>query len=210
MHLAHPRVLIIDYGLGNLGSVRRAFEECGAKVSIGCSRDSFLDASHVVIPGVGAFAEGMGLLESQGLPSMIKDFVVQAGKPLLGICLGMQLLGIDGIEGGLTKGLCLVDGHVLPLQPSSPRERIPHVGWNEVHHDGTSALLSSIPSGVDFYFVHSYAIAAASPEQIVATTPYCGDFVSVIQNGNVWGTQFHPEKSQRAGMQLLRNFLALE
>lgn len=210
MPLAHPRVLIVDYGLGNIGSVRRAFEECGAKVSIGCSRDSFIDASHVVIPGVGAFAEGMALLNSLGIPPMIERFVVQEGKPLLGICLGMQLLAFDGIEGGKTEGLGLVDGHVLPLQPSVPKERIPHVGWNEVHHDGTSALLSSIPSGMDFYFVHSYAIADASPEQIASKTPYCGGFVSVIRNGNVWGTQFHPEKSQRAGMQLLRNFLALE
>lgn len=204
-----PRVLIVAYGMGNVGSVRRAFEECGAEVMSGCASEQFLEASHVVIPGVGAFAEGMAQLNSHGIPSMIERFVVQEDKPLLGICLGMQLLANDGIEGGLTEGLGLVGGHVVPLQSKGPGERIPHVGWNEVHHDGNCPLLESIPSGKDFYFVHSYAYSGVRADQIVGRTPYCGSFPSVIRNGSIWGTQFHPEKSQRAGMRLIRNFLAL-
>lgn len=209
MSLATPRVLIVGYGMGNIGSVRRAFEECGAVVATGCDPDDFRGSSHVVLPGVGSFHEGMARLVDREVPAMLERFVVQDGRPLLGICLGMQLLALEGVEGGSTRGLGLIDGEVLPLRPADPGERIPHVGWNEVHHDGSSPLLGSIPSGADFYFVHSFAISCRQPGQVVARTPYCGSFASVVGEGNVWGTQFHPEKSQRAGMQLLRNFLSL-
>lgn len=209
MNLASPRVLIVGYGMGNIGSVRRAFEECGASVTTGCDSESFRGASHVVLPGVGSFHEGMERLVARDVPSMLERFVIQEGRALLGICLGMQLLAREGVEGGATRGLGLIDGEVLPLRPADSRERIPHVGWNEVHHDASSPLLASIPSGMDFYFVHSFAISCRRPEQVVAQTPYCGSFASVVGDRNVWGTQFHPEKSQRAGMQLIRNFLSL-
>lgn len=202
------RVLIVDYTMGNIDSMRRALEECGASVVVGNRVDDFNSATHIVLPGVGSFPSGMERLEGFNIPALLQEQVMERGIPLLGVCLGMQLLAETGMEVRLAKGLGFVPGKVVPLK-ASISERIPHVGWNGVVHDGSSPLLRGISSGKDFYFVHSYYFECAQAQDIVATTDYCGGFASIINRGNIWGTQFHPEKSQRTGMQLLKNFLAL-
>lgn len=200
-------VLVIDYGLGNLASVRRAFEECGATVEIADDPVRLEMADRVVLPGVGGFAEGMANLRAAHWPERLRETLANPEIRLLGICLGMQLLAGEGCEGGATSGLGLIPGKVTRLAPAA-RERIPHVGWNEVVPVGESALLCDLPAATDFYFVHSYHFEPTDESAVLATTPYCGSFASVVGRGNVFGTQFHPEKSSAAGFRLIRNFLA--
>lgn len=203
------KVIVIDYGMGNLGSVRRAFEECGADVLITDSPEDLKLSTHIVLPGVGAFPDGMQNLSERGWIPAIEEAVHQDGIPFLGICLGMQLLTGIGYEGGVTRGLNLVPGEVVLFEQTSAKERIPHVGWNEVASVSPNDLFEKIPNGSDFYFVHSYYMKPEDSSSILATTPYCGQFASVVQRGNVYGVQFHPEKSQRTGFQLIKNFLNL-
>jgi glutamine amidotransferase len=200
-------VVIVDYGMGNLASVQRALEECGAYVEIADEPTALRRASHVVLPGVGAFGDAMVRLAAGGWIAPLRQLAAEH-VPLLGICLGMQLLADYGEEGGAHDGLGLVPGRVTRLQPVGRNERVPHVGWNEVLPQRADPLFESIAPRTDFYFVHSYCFAPAQPEHVVATTPYCGAFASVVRNGSIAGTQFHPEKSSRAGFRLLRNFLA--
>jgi glutamine amidotransferase len=202
--------VIVDYGMGNLGSVRRALEECGASPLVSADPADVAAASCVVVPGVGAFADGMEHLESRGLAGAVRKAAGE-GTPVLGICLGMQLLADRGFEGGETRGLGLIAGEVRRLVPDAPGTRIPHVGWNEVSPRGEAAegLFGGIPDRSDFYFVHSYAFRPARERDVAAVTPYCGSFVSAVASGNVFGVQFHPEKSSKRGFALLRNFLRL-
>lgn len=200
-------VIIIDYGMGNLGSVQRALEQCSARCAISSNPEDLTNATHIILPGVGAFSEGMNQIHQRGWFTAIREAVFQNSMPLLGICLGMQLLADIGDEGGKTSGLSLIPGEVCLLQPQSPKERIPHVGWNEIVKSGTNPIFNDIPDGSDFYFVHSYHFKVVNPQNIIATTAYCGEFSSAVSAGNVFGVQFHPEKSQRSGFQLLRNFL---
>ena len=201
-------VAIIDYGLGNVDSVARAVRECGGEPLITGNPAEIRTASSMILPGVGSFPDGMRELKQRGLDGVLRHEAIEEGIPLLGICLGMQLLATTGFEGGETPGLDLVPGEVRRLEPAA-RERVPHVGWNEVNHKADCPLFESLSSGKDFYFVHSYHLTCANPEHMAAQTPYCGEFVSCVQSGPVFGTQFHPEKSQKPGLQLLRNFLAL-
>jgi glutamine amidotransferase len=202
-------VAIIDYGMCNLGSVRRAFEECGAEVEL-TDRPSDLDrADHLVLPGVGAFTQGMANLKTQGWIEALQKNAIEKQKPLLGICLGMQLLAELGLEGGETKGLGFIRGRVERLKPPTAEIRIPHVGWNEIHFAKSNPLFEGIDAGTDFYFVHSYHFVLSEPSDALATTPYCGGFVSSVAHKNILGVQFHPEKSQKPGFQLIRNFLKL-
>ncbi|MBF0589303.1 MAG: imidazole glycerol phosphate synthase subunit HisH [Magnetococcales bacterium] len=204
-------VCIIDYGIGNLGSVRRAFEECDAH-ELFISRDpkDLAHAAHVVLPGVGAFRDGMQLLKNAGWVEPIRKATLEDGVPLLGICLGMQLLATTGSEGGDVPGLDLIPGRVVRMTPTADDERIPHVGWNEVHPvDHTHPLLENIHAGSDFYFVHSFHMVPDQAKHAAATTPYCGGITSVLARDTIVGTQFHPEKSSRFGFQLIRNFLAM-
>lgn len=203
------KTLIVDYGMGNLGSVRRALEECGSDVVISDDPVDCGRVDHIVLPGVGAFADGMTALKDGGWFDALCTAAQEDKIPLLGICLGMQLLADKGLEGRETAGLGLIPGEVRQLVPNAPETRIPHVGWNEVHHGGVHPLFTGIPTGTDFYFVHSYHFVPGNAVDALASTPYCGSFVSAIARGTVCGTQFHPEKSSRAGFQLLRNFLAL-
>jgi glutamine amidotransferase len=200
-------VLIIDYGVGNLASARRSFEECGAAVVVSDDPRDTQTASSVVVPGVGAFTQAMERLRERGWVDSVRE-AASVGVPVLGICLGMQLLADSGDEGGECEGFGLVPGRVERMVPTRPDERIPHVGWNEVHSASNDPLLNGIPPGADFYFVHSYRFVTADRDNVVATTPYCGEVVSVVRNKNVVGVQFHPEKSSRAGLQMIRNFLA--
>jgi glutamine amidotransferase len=203
------KTLVIDYGMGNLGSVKRALEECGTDVFISDNPVDCAMADHIVLPGVGAFADGMAALTASGWSTALHRASHDEKIPLLGICLGMQLLADKGFEGGETNGLGLIPGRVCRLVADSPGTRIPHVGWNEVHHSGAHQLFNGIPVGTDYYFVHSYHFVPCNAEDVLASTPYCGSFVSAVARGTVYGTQFHPEKSSRAGFQLLRNFLAI-
>lgn len=200
------RVSVVDYGMGNLGSVRRSLEECGARVEVIRDPARLADAGRVVLPGVGAFADGMKRLAEGGWVQAIRQ-KVEGGTPLLGICLGMQLLADQGEEGGLTPGLGLISGKTIRLVADAPQTRIPHVGWNEVNAARPSAVLEGIRSGSDFYFVHSYHLVPDDRGSVIATTPFCGGFVSAVEKGSVTGVQFHPEKSSKAGLQLLKNFL---
>lgn len=202
-------VAIVDYGMGNLGSVRRALEECGAVPVITHDPLTVMNASHIVLPGVGAFSEGMKRLNSRGLAEPVKTASVQHGTPLLGICLGMQLLATTGVEGGETEGLGIIPGSVERLIPGSTAERIPHIGWNEVYWEPGTAISRHLTEVRDFYFVHSYHFIVRNTANIAAVTPYCGKFVSAVVSENVFGVQFHPEKSSKNGFQILKNFLAL-
>jgi glutamine amidotransferase len=202
------KVLVIDYGMGNLGSARRALEECGLDVLVSENPDHLADVDRFVLPGVGAFADGMANLNERGWPPKVREALQNPHVTMLGICLGMQLLACKGYEGGENAGLGLIAGEVRRLEPTTLDTRIPHVGWNEVHYADAEPLFAEIPNGSDFYFVHSYQFIPAASENIIATTPYCGRFVSAVRAKNVFGVQFHPEKSSRLGLKLLRNFVA--
>lgn len=201
-------VLIVDYGMGNLGSAQRSFEECGAKVRVSDDPRSISEAERIVIPGVGAFSEAMRCIHRMGWYDGLRRAGLEDRIPVLGICLGMQLLADSGEEGGSTEGLKLIAGRVCRLD-NVGGERLPHVGWNEVYPRDGCALFRDIPSGTDFYFVHSYRLVPARAETLAASTPYCGEFASAVSQDNIFGVQFHPEKSSRAGFQVIRNFLAI-
>ncbi|MDB5037194.1 MAG: hisH [Bacteriovoracaceae bacterium] len=201
-------VAIIDYGMCNLGSVRRAFEECGADVKVIDQPRDLDSADHIVLPGVGAFTKGMANLHSQGWVEALNQNALKERKPLLGICLGMQLLAEIGLEGGETKGLGFIPGRVERFISTSPEIRIPHVGWNEIHFE-SSPLFKGLAPGTDFYFVHSYHFVIKNAANKLSSTPYCGEFVSAVHNQNIYGVQFHPEKSQKPGFKLIQNFLSL-
>ena len=200
-------VLVIDYGMGNLASVRRAFEEVGGRVVVSDQPSTLKEVSNIVLPGVGSFADGMANLNRGGWVTALRDAVLDKHLPLLGICLGMQLLAEHGAEGGETDGLGFIPGRVERLVPDSPTTRIPHVGWNEVYQKCPNLLLDGIPDGTDFYFVHSFRLFPDDRTTVIGITPYCGEFPSVVMKGSVFGTQFHPEKSQPVGFRVLRNFL---
>jgi imidazole glycerol-phosphate synthase subunit HisH len=201
------KVAIIDYGMGNLVSVKRAFEECGADVFIATLPHDIDRASYLVLPGVGSFAMGMDNLQSQQWVETLQEAVIIKQKPILGICLGMQLLADLGYEGGETAGLGFIPGKVKLLETNHENERIPHVGWNEIHCYQNSRLFENIKNRSDFYFVHSYHFIPDRMKNIFAVTPYCGGFVSVVGHNHILGVQFHPEKSHRNGFNLIKNFL---
>jgi glutamine amidotransferase len=201
-------VVIVDYGVCNLDSVRRALEECGASVEVSGDPAALARADRIVLPGVGAFPVGMRNLADRGLDeALVRE--AEAGAPVLGICLGMQLLATTGTEAGGAEGLGLVPAVVERLEPVDAERRIPHVGWNEVTAVEGHPLFAGIEPGTDFYFVHSYRMRCEDPSSEAATTPYMGGFTSAVSRGTVHGVQFHPEKSQAAGFALLRNFLGL-
>jgi glutamine amidotransferase len=200
-------VLLVDYGMGNVASARRSFEECGASVVLSDDPDCVRSADRIVVPGVGAFAQAMRRLRECGWVDAIRE-AAHEGVPVLGICLGMQLLADEGDEGGIAQGFGLIHGRIERMVSTTPHERIPHVGWNEVYPVSGAQLFTGIDPGSDFFFVHSYRFLPSDPASVLATTPFCGEVVSAVQDGRITGVQFHPEKSSRAGFQLIRNFLA--
>lgn len=203
------RVFIVDYDLNNLRSLCRAVEVRGGEPCVVSRPEQLDDPTHVIIPGVGNFAKAMALLDARGWPPALRKLAA-AQTPILGICLGMQLLAEQGTEGGLTAGLGLIPGAIHRLEPRSASERVPHVGWNEVQMRRASPLFAGIPDRADFYFVHSYAFVPADPECVLGTTAHCGGFAAAVQKDNVYGAQFHPEKSSHFGLRLIENFLGLE
>lgn len=202
-------VTIVDYGAGNLRSLHRALNEVGADVTISTDKRDIASAERLIIPGVGSFADGMKNLRSLGLVDSIRKVSLDLEHPVLGICLGMQLLSSKGIEGGQSEGLGIVPGDAVRLEPKSDSERIPHVGWNDVKLVTGNGMFSGIPDGSDFYFVHSYHVIPENASHIIGTTYYCGETVAVVRRANTWGVQFHPEKSGPLGYRLLKNFLNL-
>lgn len=206
------KVGVIDYGVGNLGSVIRAIEEVRVDVVL-INRATDMHAMDcLILPGVGNFTECMALLDGGGWADALRDEVLGYDRPLLGVCLGMQLLADSSTEGtvggGVTNGLGLIPGEVRHLRDLGCAERTPHIGWNAVRPTSTADhLFAGIPDGTDFYFVHSFGFVPADRSSVVATTEHGVPITAAVQSGRVWGTQFHPEKSSRAGLRLLRNFV---
>lgn len=202
------RVGIIDYGVGNLASASRAVEAVGHRSEIVCYPDQARDLDRLVLPGVGAFPAGMARLAEHGWPAALHDMVAVNGKPLLGICLGMQLLCDFSPEAGGAKGLGFIGGEMARLDSLGCQHRIPHVGWNSLSFDQQDhPLLAGIPEQTDVYFVHSYACVPSNPVHRIASASYGITFAAVIADGPVWGVQFHPEKSSKAGLRMLQNFI---
>ncbi len=198
-------VTVIDSGICNLGSITCALRRVGAEVEVTSEPDALNRAQKLILPGVGSFPAAMEALQGRGLVPALKAFVA-SGRPLLGICLGMQLLLEEGEEFGLTQGLSLIPGRVRMFRAGNLR--VPHMGWNQVAGKRPDPLLEGI-DGRYFYFVHSYLCQPSDPQDVLAVTEYGETFASVVRRRNVWGIQSHPEKSQQAGQKLLSNFLEL-
>jgi glutamine amidotransferase len=198
-------IVIVDYGMGNLRSVQKALERVGAAVVVTGDPAALETSRGVVLPGVGAFGDAMANLQArQLLEPVLRQ--VERGKPLLGICLGMQLLFDESEEMGRHRGLGLLPGRVVRFPESDLK--VPHVGWNQLH-TRRGKLLAGIADGAYAYFVHSYCVMPAEPTDVLATTEYGIEFASVVERERIFGAQFHPEKSQEVGLQLLKNFARL-
>ncbi len=200
-------VAVVDYGMGNLTSVARAFESLFADVAVTSKARDLEQAERIVLPGVGAFAEGMRNLRDLDLVDALEAEVRRARKPFLGICLGMELLAVDGHEGGHHRGLGWIDATAEPVTADDPSVKSIHIGWNDVTPSGACSLLDGLGPAPDFYFVHGYRLRCRDAACVRGTTEYGGRFASVVEAHNVAGVQFHPEKSQETGLALLRNFL---
>lgn len=210
-------VAIVDYGSGNLRSAAKAFERMAAEtgyrgdVIVTADPDSVAGADHIVLPGVGAFADcRRGLDAVSGMVEALQDAVVGNGRPFLGICVGAQLMATRGLEKMATAGLGWIAGDVVEITPSDPSLKIPHMGWNSLDVVRPHPLLAGIatgPEGFDAYFVHSYHIQVGDPADLIATSDYGGPVTAIVGRDNMAGTQFHPEKSQALGLALIGNFL---
>jgi glutamine amidotransferase len=198
--------VIIDYGMGNLRSVEKAVEAVGGRPAISSDPSVVLTAERLILPGVGAFGDAMRNLRRGGLDVAIVE-AVRAGKPLLGLCLGLQLLFTRSEEFGSHEGLDLIPGQVRKFD--EPGLRVPHVGWNQIEGPKSNPLLHGIPDGSYFYFVHSFYVEPRESEDALRWTDYGRRFCSIACRDSVWGAQFHPEKSQDAGKRLLGNFLSI-
>lgn len=203
--MSDKKVLVINYGLGNLASVMNALEFCDIPAFVSDSKNDLERASHAILPGVGAFGQGMHNLQVSGWPDAIRKFALRDEKPFLGICLGMQLLADNSTEHGFHEGLSLIPGIVDRLQKHE-NIRIPHIGWNSVETENSPKTYSDIDGVEDYYFVHSYVMKPADETHISGLTHHGSPFVSSVEKDNVWGVQFHPEKSHKPGLQILRNF----
>ena len=197
-------IAIIDYGMGNLHSVGKAVDRLGAEALVTSSPEEILAADGAILPGVGAFGDAMANLRETGLESVVKEYAA-SGKPLLGICLGMQLLFDESEEHGTNAGLGLLPGKVVRFQGDY---KVPHMGWNELVFTQDSPLFSGLTPG-HVYFVHSYHALPGRKEDLLATTDYYQPVTAIVGRGSVYGMQFHPEKSGELGMALLNNFVKL-
>jgi glutamine amidotransferase len=195
---------IVDYGAGNLASVRNAFTRLGHAATVLTTPSALSEVERVILPGVGSFKQAMAMLDRGGWTAPLRDLAV-SGRPLLGICLGMQLLFDRGEEHGVTPGLGLIAGDVTRLTPQAGA-KVPQVGWNSVTATQPHPLLKGVKPHVDFYFVHSFQCIPANEGDVIARSDYGGAFVSGVAHRNVAGFQFHPEKSQPMGLKILENF----
>ena len=202
-------VAIIDYGSGNLRSAAKAFErEAAEPVLVTSDPDRVAAADRIVLPGVGAFADcRRGLEKLDGMLEALSEAVAAKGRPFLGICVGMQLMADAGLEHGRHPGFGWIAGEVRAVTPSDPALKVPHMGWNALSLRRPHPVLDGIGAGTDVYFVHSYHLAARNPEDVLATADHGGPVTAAVARGTMIGTQFHPEKSQAAGLRLIGNFL---
>ncbi len=211
------KTVIIDYGSGNLHSAAKAFERAAhdnkikAQIIVSNKPEDLEKAERIVLPGVGAFKDCRnGLMAIEGMRAALQDQVIVKGKPFLGICVGMQLMATRGVEHEVTPGLGWIAGDVVPIAPTDPNLKIPHMGWNTIRPEGQHALLDGIllgDEGLHAYFVHSYHLKPTLPEDLIATADYGGEVTAMAGYDNIVGTQFHPEKSQALGLALIANFL---
>lgn len=199
-------IAIIDYGVGNLRSVEKAFEAVGAPAVVTGDMPAIREAERLVLPGVGAFGECARRLRESGLDRLVLE-AARAGKPVLGLCVGLQLMFDEGHEFGVHEGLGLMRGRVVRFPEAGPH--VPQIGWNQIEEPKPHPLLSGLEHGTYFYFVHSYHVEANDPADVLATTEYGVRYPSVCARGSLCGVQFHPEKSQDAGLRLLANFTRL-
>ena len=203
---AQMTVGLVDYGMGNLQSVRNACEYLGCPVQQTSTPEGLESVQRLILPGVGAFAQGMKNLRASGLEPALKKAVLEDKKPLLGICLGMQLLADRGVEGGDTEGLGLIPGVVKRLDDREVR--LPHIGWNDIRVNNPTPVLTQ-DLQADYYFVHSYYFDAQNSGDVIAVTDYGITFRCAVGRGKTLGVQFHPEKSHRFGLELLKKFLSV-
>jgi len=202
------KIAIIDYQAGNLRNVQKALESLGATTDIVSSPEKLSESEAIILPGVGSFQEGMSSIQSSGLASSICDEVQEKRKPLMGICLGMQLMSIEGEEGGKVEGLGLLPMKVKKFKFEDSNKRIPHMGWNNISlKESNSILFNGVPKSSDFYFAHSYHVVSDDNSLISATCNYGYTFGVAVERNHIFGTQFHPEKSQRYGYKVLSNFM---
>jgi glutamine amidotransferase len=201
----NPKIVIVDYGMGNLRNVQKGFEEIGLEAELTRNKKEIGRASAIVLPGVGAFKDCMENLEKYDLVDPLLRSI-EKGKPYLGICLGLQILFSQSEEFGTHKGLDLVRGKVVKFRPD-PEHKVPHMGWNTIEKQREVPMLQNIESGDFFYFVHSYYVIPEEAQWISTFTTYGKPFVSSIWKGNLFATQFHPEKSQQKGLRILENFV---
>lgn len=204
-------IAIVDYNMGNLQSVLNAFRLLGSEVVATQKKEDFQKAKAIVLPGVGAFKDGMQNLEKLGFVPLLEEEVLHKKKPFLGICLGMQLLATTGTEYGNYPGLGWVKGITDRLKPENNSYKVPHMGWNNLEIKKHNGLFKDIEQNAVYYFVHSYSLQPVAEEQdIITTTCFHGqEIVASVEKDNIFGVQFHPEKSQGAGLKLLENFVSL-
>ena len=200
-----PKIVIIDYGMGNLRNVQKGFEKVGFDAKLTRNKREIGGASAIVLPGVGAFKDCMENLERYGLIDPLLRSV-EKGKPYLGICLGLQILFSESEEFGACKGLDLIKGRVVKFRPD-PEHKVPHMGWNTIEKVKEGPVLQGVESGDFFYFVHSYYVIPEEKQWISTVTSYGRSFASGIWKDNLFATQFHPEKSQQKGLRILENFV---
>ena len=201
-------VAIIDYGAGNLMSVKKALDFIGAESEITMDKEKIASATHVILPGVGSFGDAMESMESRGLVNTVKSAAL-SGKPFLGICLGLQLLFSESDESKDARGLSLLNGKISSI-PKETGLKVPHMGWNSVSEKQSGGIFKDIPDESYFYFVHSYYLNGGDEADIAGTAQYGVEIQCAVQRGNLCAVQFHPEKSGSVGLKLLENFLALE
>lgn len=201
-------IVVVDYGVGNLSSVSNMLRRAGGEVLVSRDPSDVLAADKLLLPGVGHFDHGMKMLNASGLRDAIDRYALELRRPVLGICLGAQILGL-GSEEGDASGLGWVDMACRKL-PAKSSIRVPHMGWNQIFRKKKSSLIDQMENDARFYFVHSYYMDCNQPEDILATTNHGVEFTCAVQKGNIMGTQFHPEKSLRHGLALMKSFVELK
>jgi glutamine amidotransferase len=202
-------ISVVDYGVANLGSMLNMLRKVGAAAELVGTPEALARATKIVLPGIGAFDHGMAALAERGLVEALRHMALEEGIPFLGVCLGMQMLGL-GSEEGSREGLGLIPMRCERFRlPEGSRLKVPHMGWSAISPRRTSPLLADLEDGARFYFVHSYHAVCEREADALATSRYGSEFVAVVEHGSIRGVQFHPEKSHRYGMALLRNFASL-
>jgi glutamine amidotransferase len=202
-------LLIIDYGMGNLRSVANAFAVLGCEALISNQPEDLRRVDRIVLPGVGAFGDGMDNLQAAGWLKPLEEEVRHKGKPFLGLCLGMHLLASTGTEHGTHTGLNWIPGNVKRIETDAPSIRVPHIGWNDVYFTQKSGLYADLGDSQTFYFVHSYILSPQDDTVVSGICNYGVDFAASVEMDNIFATQFHPEKSHKAGLSVLKNFLTI-